>query len=173
VGDLSSTLSLSVEDDTIGTRGSYNHCQHDLDVSHMTYQLTTGVDTTSPQWELLVRAGNKEVKALVVVVLVRVRRAAGLGTLLVVRITLAACCRDLGAGVADVAALDVALPGLNLSLDGSCDLSGDGSRKSKDDGRQEDEKAGDKLHDCDVCRAKDLGATRDWILAGPAVELST
>jgi hypothetical protein len=139
----------------------------------MKYQLTTGVDTTSPQWELLVRTGNKEVKTLVVVVLVGVCRATGLGTLLVVRVTLAACCRDLGAGVADVAALDIALPGLNLSFDGSCDLSGDGSRKSKDDRRQEDEKARNELHGCDVCRAKDLGATRDWILAGLAVELST
>jgi hypothetical protein len=74
-----------------------------------------------------------------------VRRTASLAALLIVFVSRTTCRGDLRAGIACRAALDVALSGLDLSLDGS---GGDSGWESEGEGGDEEEDAREELHDC-------------------------
>jgi hypothetical protein len=144
--DLASKLTLRVEDDTIRTRRSCTpSVQHILSVSHRFQEHTSGVRATRPQRELLVRPVDGEVKALVVVVLVRVRRAAGLAVRVVVLVPRGARAGYLRVGVACRAALDVAGAGLDWGV-------GDGEGESE--GREEEERCREEVHGCGWIGAK-------------------
>jgi hypothetical protein len=101
VRNLSRPLSTPIDNHTIRTRR------------------TPRVNPRSLQRELIVRSSHQEIKALIVIVLVRIRGASSRAALLHVVVRAVAGRGHLGAGVARAAAFDVAgLAGLEVCGEG-------------------------------------------------------
>lgn len=146
VRNLASTRSTSVDNNTVSTgRACLIISTNAHSRNNKTSKHTASVHTARLERELVVCSADEEVKALVVVVLVRVGRGPGLAAALDVVVGRAAGGRDLGAGVACAAALYVA--GL-ARLEGGVFNGGvgdDGGGEREGDGRNQGED-GEELH---------------------------
>jgi hypothetical protein len=68
VRNLTRTLSSSVENNTVCTGRSYKSLLKSSYSPRILWKTTSSISTASPQRELLIRASNKEVETLIVVV---------------------------------------------------------------------------------------------------------